>query len=205
MPAHIVMDKQSYNRSDLIKELCSAVGTTPVFTSPYSKSGNCPVERVNQTIEHALKHFVSKRANNLRACGFGINITIHASSEHSPFYLCYGRSPVFPKDIDLPLLHNYNETHLRSLESVRKTASIFMMRSQDVVSESYNLKHQINFLKVGDRVYVNFPNLSLPVASAKLSPFFSGPFTITTMLPRNNVFYCLITPTLSLSNPISTD
>lgn len=192
MPRELVFDNQSCNRSALIQELCKAIGTSPIFTSPYSKSGNAPVERMNQTIEHALKHYVSQKANDwavyLPACIFGINTAKHSGSESTAFYLCYGRDPVFPRDISLPLLHDYNAKHLATIQNVRENASALMMRHQDATTDEYNKKHMDNTFQVNDRVYVSFPNLALAGASAKLSAFYSGPFTVVELLPHHNLF-----------------
>lgn len=123
----------------------------------------------------------------LPACIFGINTAKHSGSESTAFYLCYGRDPVFPRDISLPLLHDYIATHLATIQNVRENASALMMRHQDATTDENNKKHMDNTFQVNDRVYVSFPNLALAGASAKLSAFYSGPLTVVELLPHHNL------------------
>jgi transposase InsO family protein len=98
--AELVCDQGSEFRGEFA-DLCAAHYIRIKHTSAYAPQSNGQVERVNQTISNSLRRMAGRDDWDLQLSTtvYGYNITVSASTGHSPFFLLYGRDPVLPDDL----------------------------------------------------------------------------------------------------------
>lgn len=74
-----------------------------ITTSAYHPQTNGLTERFNKTLVTILSMFVSNNQNDwdeyLPYVAFAYRTTVQSSTKFSPFYLMYGRQPLFPTDL----------------------------------------------------------------------------------------------------------
>ncbi|PIO56194.1 integrase core domain protein, partial [Teladorsagia circumcincta] len=109
----LVSDNASYLKSDLLSELGRLLRIGRYFTSPYHHEGNGACERMFATFQEMLRTYISSNQDDwdlfLPACTFAYNTSVHSSTNDTPFFLMFGRDPVF--NIDLLIRHGI-ERHL---------------------------------------------------------------------------------------------
>ena len=96
-PMEILSDQGVQFKFLLIKELMSLINSKKSFTTPYHPRCNGLTERVNKTLIHSLRNFVSQNQRNwdeyLDMITFAYNTTTHVSTGYSPYELIFGRRP----------------------------------------------------------------------------------------------------------------
>ena len=80
-----------------MRALNQALGITTALSTAYHPQTDGQTERVNQEIEQYLRLFVNYRQDDwtdwLSIAEFSHNNRLYTSTDHSPFYLNYGRQP----------------------------------------------------------------------------------------------------------------
>jgi transposase InsO family protein len=83
--------------AEFMRELYRLLGITISSSTAYHPQSNRQTECVNQELEQYIRIFVSKRQNDwdtlLPLGEFAYNNHIHASTQHTPFFLDMGRHP----------------------------------------------------------------------------------------------------------------
>ncbi|KAL2076396.1 hypothetical protein ACEWY4_028006 [Coilia grayii] len=189
VPHSLHTDQGRQFDSDLVKELCAHLGIHKTRTSAYHPMSDGMVERANRSIKDQLAKFLYTKGgewdDHLRHVEFAYNTSVHASTNHTPFFLNHGREARLPADIilgDLPFCTNATPgspseygTSLR-----RRLYSAFNMVEDNTAVAGARQKHYYdhhmkhNAYKPGDLVWVNLPAL----ARQKLSPRWTGPFKV---------------------------
>lgn len=126
--------------------LCEALGIERSFCSPYHPQTNGLVEKLNGTIQRSLGKLARKNSKKwdefLQATMFGLRTKKQLTTQHSPYYLMFGREARYPsevpKDYEVTTdkvenvarreqifqgLSNQPETYLRVRENVKKSQS----------------------------------------------------------------------------------
>lgn len=122
-PKSLHSDRGSNFLSNIVKELCKLLQISKTFTSSFHPSGNGLVERSNATIARALSMFVDKNHKDwdvyLPAVMFAFRATPNTeTTSFSPFYLVYGREPIFPLDRQFTLSQDLPQNARSHLETI---------------------------------------------------------------------------------------
>lgn len=108
----LVTDNASYLKGELITELSELLQIDRHLITPYHHEGNGSVERVFRTFNAMLRAYVNASQTDwdlhASACAFAYNTSVHDSTRETPFFLIFGRDPIF--NIDLAL-QNASEGH----------------------------------------------------------------------------------------------
>ena len=149
LPTRLHSDRGRNFESSVIKELCSIYGIEKSRTTPYHPEGNGQVERFNRTMHNLLRTLPPEQkkhwTNDLSGLVFIYNITPHASTGLSPYFLMYGRSPTLPLDHLLGQCvqaatgaDDWVETHRRKLEDAFVHAREVLKKNADRRRIRYN-------------------------------------------------------------------
>ena len=205
-PLEIVMDNASINKSVLTQETCKIMGISPIYTSPYSHTGNSIVERYMQTIEECISPYVDNSTTNwekyLSSVVTVLNTTVHSGMKYSPYFLVHSKHYRLPYDTKYPTDSKtlWDPKWREIIAIVRKHANLNLLRNQDHSSISRNKKRTNPIFTPGTTVMLAYPNLAEAQATRKFSPKFSGPFEILKKLSNNS--YLLINKHDSRAKPI---
>jgi cytochrome c1 len=95
-----ISDRDSRFTSEFWKGVTELLGTRLCVSSSFHLKTNGQTERVNQTLEAYLRHFVSATSNDwdllLSRAESAHNNALHESIQATPFYLNHGRHPRTP-------------------------------------------------------------------------------------------------------------
>jgi hypothetical protein len=105
-----ISDRDDRFTSEFWKGVTELLGTRLCVSSSFHPQTDGQTERVNQTLEAYLRHFVSATLNDwnllLSRAEFVHNNAFHESVQATPFYLNHGRHPRTPmggkRDDDVP-------------------------------------------------------------------------------------------------------
>ena len=125
-PEKFISDQGRNFESDLIKELCKIAGVKKLHTTPYHPQGKGQCERFNSTLcnmlgtlsEEDIRLEILPRLHD--TC---LQLTKHASTTYSPYFLMFGRHPRLPIDVEFGLpKHNCgdNSSKSRYVQNLRK-------------------------------------------------------------------------------------
>ena len=97
MPLKMYSDRDCRFTSAFWKEVSRLTGMMAGMTTAYHPQGNGGAERTNQTMEQVLRAYTEPLGSDwdqqLSACEYAINDSVHASTNQKPFVMVYGESP----------------------------------------------------------------------------------------------------------------
>ena len=165
-PLRLNSDQGRNFEAKVEQELCYIHGITRSHSSPYHPKGNAQVERCNRTLHDLLRSIPpehkSKWPAYLPQLVWSYNITPHASTGYSPFYLLFGRDPRLSVNLlmepvpgqDENSIDEWVENHQRSL---RRAHSHVKQKLEQVTAQRKSLFDKCAreaLISIGTRVYV---------------------------------------------------
>ena len=184
IPKQITSDRDKLFTSKFWNTLTKLLGVDHRLTTAYRPQANGQTERVNQTIEQYLRHYVNYEQNDwitfLPMAQFAYNNTEHSTTKETPFYANYGYNPT--------LMGEKRKNESKSDEAVKaaeKLKNIHKQLSRDI--EFMNAKSAIYYnqghadgptFERGEKVYLVRKNIRTKRPSQKLDHQKIGPFAI---------------------------
>jgi hypothetical protein len=180
-----IFDRDTRFTSEFWKGVTELLGTRLCVSSSCHPQTNGQTERVNQTLEAYLRHFVSATLNDwdllLSRAEFAHNNAFHESVRATPFHLNHGRHPRTPmsgkRDDDVPAdFAAFVERLQLTLTLARKLLIAAQQRHK-----AYADKHRIEkSYKVGEQVLLimKYLNIKHGKTNRKLLPKWIGPFKV---------------------------
>ena len=178
------------------QELFDMCGTDHRISSAYHPQNGLD-ERMNQMLKGALVKFVNENQNDwdihIKSVLFAYRKSKHDSTKFTPFELMFGRAPVLPIEMDIRSKPCRAETGPDFEEKVRVMMNIWdqvkgkarqnISNAQERQKTSYNAKHEPLHFQEGDTVPLkNKRNEARQ--GGKLERVWSGPYTISAVLPK---------------------
>ncbi len=193
VPQTIHSDQGRQFESNLFQEMCKLFDIEKTRTTPYHPQSDGMVERFNRTLATMLTAYVSTNQRDwddqLPYVMMAYRSSEHETTGMSPNMLMLGREVSTPLDLmfELPQLikpipNNQWVWELRDRietahNTVRKSTQQAMHRQKRI----HDLRCSYETFEAGDQVFVYFPVRKIGT-SAKLTPFWRGPYQITAKL-----------------------
>ncbi len=189
-PRVLLSDNGAEFRNKVLAEICSQFGIRQTFTMAYHPASNGLVERSNRKILEILRPIVAdhlgKREDWVPQVAATINASVCESTGKSPHYIVFGnpkrlpydlpssqQPPVYdPEDYAKIQLHNFSKIHR---EVTQKLQSTSVMKA----AKQHKGARPVSFSE-DDAVMI-----AAPERQFKLSPKFSGPYTVTSFFGGN--------------------
>ena len=190
IPQTIHSDQGRQFESNLFQEMCKLLGIEKTRTTPYHPQSDGMVERFNRTLATMLTAYVSTNQRDwddqLPYVTVAYRSAEHETTGMSPNMLMFGRKVSTPLDLmfELPQLikpipNNQWVWELRdrieSAHNIVRQNTQQSMHRQKRIRDSRTTYETFN---TGDQVFVYFPVKKIGT-SAKLTPFWRGPYQIT--------------------------
>ncbi|CAI7733187.1 unnamed protein product [Closterium sp. NIES-53] len=207
LPSAIISDRDPRFLSNFWQSLFKLHGTRLKFSTTYHPEMDGQTERMNRTLEDALRAQVTARQTDwdlhLTAIELAYNSTPHLSTGQPPFYLATGQHPRLPTTPPSHLSHTPAAFEfLTSLESAIDAARTSILKAQAKQTHYANSHRKDIRFKVDDQVLLSTDHLPLlrKGTTRKLAPRFIGPFTINRVL--SPVTYRLQLPSYMKIHPV---
>nr|CDJ83092.1 Integrase domain containing protein [Haemonchus contortus] len=196
----LVSDDASYFKGEVLPEVGHLLRISRYFTTPYRHEGNGACERVFATFHPMLRTYIAENQLDwdryVKSCAFMYNTSVHTSTNNTPYFLMFGRDPVF--NIDLLIKDDlerhtsslddtglYVENLVATLHAAWRSAKDFSDRQRAKYKQQHDRTHLRPLdIRVGDRVFLRdlAPKVGL---SSKLCNSWLGQFRVVEVDPAN--------------------
>ena len=182
LPSTVISDRGTQFTSKFFQALCSALGISLKFSSPFHHQTNGQTERVNSVIEQYLRCFSNYKGNNwikfLSLAEFSYNNAIQESANQTPFFLNYGFHPrhsmAIPDNINVPRAIEFSNDFNQIIKDL-KTNLFKAIETQKKYADMKRCKPPE--FKVGDKVWLD-SSLVIHNRNKKFKPRKLGPYKI---------------------------
>jgi predicted aspartyl protease len=162
----LVTDNAKYFTADFFKEFCSLLYINKKYACPHWSQGNAATERTFRTFHNILAKYISKDEPDfdeyLDAACFCYNTSVHESTGESPFFLMFGRDPIFCVDqiidprvrdpVALTDVGEFKQTMVRCMRRAWCIAAEEHTEAQKKFKAQYDKKVRNPTVIEGDRV-----------------------------------------------------
>jgi len=164
----ILTDRGQEFQADLLSELLKILGVTRLKTSGYRPESNGACEVLHRTLNSLMAKVVNENQRNwsewLSFITFAYNATEHSATRFSPFFVFFGRTPLWTVDLILPetaedrkSLPDYTAQVVERLKKACETVRINLKAAADSSSKWYNKRVIPRSFAEGDLVRVFYP------------------------------------------------
>ncbi|CAI2345915.1 unnamed protein product [Caenorhabditis sp. 36 PRJEB53466] len=163
--SEIITDGGSYFTSAAFKEFCDLLKLGQHVSIPHHSRGNGATERTFRTFHSIMAKYVNEKHTDwdllLPAITFCYNTSTHSTTQETPFYLMFGRDPVFHVDRILnpepTALKTIDAEQLReslttTLQEAWTTAREHAVKAQETFKANADTAVKPSDIKPGDRV-----------------------------------------------------
>ena len=200
-PEKLISDQGTQFTSSVFKDLCVKFNINKVETSAYHQQSNGKTEKFNKFLIDTISTFLKKDQSNwdqlIDTCLFTYRISLNRTLNDNPFFLIYGRDPILPQDLFLPIhrsalrqisaedISDYKIKQLHLLQFAYKKLNSHKARERFEYKKYYDKTHKETSFEVDDQVMLFTPRTKVGL-STKFLPFWSGPFKIVTKISPVN-------------------
>ena len=197
-PRRILTDNGGEFKNELLDEVCKALKTTKIYTSPFHPQTDGVVERLNQTVLNMMSVYVDADQRNwdevLPFITFAHNAAPTVATGISPFKALYGRE--CPTPIELALEPSYtklqgkdmNQTWQEMHANMQETAAWmqeFQNQQKNKEARVANRKRaQPQQFESGMVVWILNNKPPSETQKPKLLPRYRGPFVVQHMVGK---------------------
>jgi len=192
-PEKLVSDQGSQFTSKLLDSLCKKFNIENVTTTAHHQQANGKAEKFIQFMMDTIGTAFSVEDNNwdelIPNVLFTYRMTFGRAVDDSPFYLLYGRDPLLPQDLFLPIkrenlrkieaddIYAYKLERLKQLQAAYEKLNKHKDKEREYYKKQYDKTHKEVEYKVNDLVWIYTPAQTKEI-SATLMPNWKGLYRV---------------------------
>jgi hypothetical protein len=201
-PTHLITDRGSQLIGTVMDYVCKLFNIEQNPTTAHHQQANGKVEKFNDFLNNTLKTVVVQDQSNwdecIENCLLVYRASLNRTLKDSPFFLIYGRDPVLPQDLFLPVNSNQRKVNKTDIDEYKielvktlKDAYALLNNTKENECRKYELYYDkthkdIQFNKE-DLVWVYTKvNSTDPKLSSKLLARWRGPYKVINKLNEVN-------------------
>jgi len=190
LPSAIISDRDPKFLSEFWKTLFDKAGTKILTSTAYHPETDGQSERTNQTIEIALRYYISARqhdwADALHVVQASILTAKHTTTGKTPAEILYGFNPSHAIELGNPT-NTVSDEWAKLREINRKDAADAIGHAQAMMKLAADERRQEFQLAVGDKAYLRLhKGYHLPgIPKAKIGQQRVGPFEVENVVGSN--------------------
>lgn len=178
-PEKTISDRGTQFNSKFMRHLYKRLGIKPSFSTAYHPQTDGQTERVNQSIEHFLRGYISHEQDDwvkwLPMAEFAYNNAKHSATGKSPFQAVYGRDPTMsPSAIpsNSPEADDHAEKLRQAQLEIQSSLRLSKERMVDPLAPAFPT------FEVGKKIWLSARNVQTSRPSKKLDHRRLGPFLV---------------------------
>nr|CAD2199830.1 unnamed protein product [Meloidogyne enterolobii] len=162
----LITDNATAFTSEFFRDFCSMLYINKSYATPHWSQGNAVTERSFRTFHNIISKYISKDQPDfdelIDAASFCYNTSIHTSTGETPFFLMFGRDPIFCIDqiidpsISNSMISNdiseFKQKLVTSIRTAWEAAAEANKHAQLKAKEQYDKLLRNPTITVGDRV-----------------------------------------------------
>ena len=200
-PEIILSDRGSQFTSDQFQKLCKHFNIVSHVTTAHHQQANGKTEKFikffNDTLATSIKRDQSNWDELIDCCLFTYRVSLNRALAENPFYLLYGRDPLLPQDMFVPIsrsnlrttnaedLGEFKLKQLKVLQDAYAKLNRTKVASRVEYKTYYDRTHKEKRFDIGSLVMVFFPSITKGL-STKLLPRWRGPYRVITKVNEVN-------------------
>ena len=189
--ARLVSDGGKEFANKVLEGLLRLCETAKTVNSPYHPEANGQVERFNRDMGAYLTKMCEDTQDweaFLPSLALAHNAAVNRSTNHSPFYLLFGRTPRLPGDLEKPTTssESFSAELFRRLQAAHQWVMRNNAAAREAYKSYYDKKAKLRSFIAGDLVLVHFPP-DPKAANKKLCKPWRGVFMVSNVLNDTNV------------------
>jgi hypothetical protein len=192
-PLEFVSDNGREFCNNFTKELFKLLQIKHTTTTPYWPQCNSQAEVANKTIQKYLASFVDGSTLDwplyMAPMAFAYNTSLHRTIKSTPFFLTFGVEPRYPSFPNPEVQRYYGESQAAEwynrLLHCRQIAAQQQATATNRAAQDYNKTAAPHNFQAGQCVWLN--EMNFLGRNRKLSPNWTGPYTIIQVLPAGVV------------------
>lgn len=207
---HLISDNASTFTSDFFRTFCKLLYVNKSFATPHYSRGNGITERTFRTFHSILSKYLDPREHDfedmLDCANFAYNTSMHESTQESPYFLMFGRDPIFNIEhildprMKIPL--SYPDMEFKGklvicLRKAWKAAAEAIKSAQERMKLQYDKNVRSIDISPGDKVLLkNF--ITVPGSAKKWRSPWRGAFRV---IEKDNQHLTIVSCASPQSNP----
>ena len=200
-PKKILTDQGRQLVGNVFKDLCDLFNIEKIETTAYHQQANGKTEKFNKFLTDTLALEINKEHSNwdelIDNVLFTYRVSLNRTLNDNPFYLIYGRDPLLPQDLFLPIKQNnkrqittedvskYKFQLLKKLQDAYAKLNEDKVAHRDVYKTYYDKTHKEVSFEVGQYVMLFTPRTEVGMTTKFLSRW-TGPYKVTSKISPVN-------------------
>jgi hypothetical protein len=192
-PEKVLTDQGRQLVGHVLKDMCELFHIEKIDITAHHQQANGKTEKFIKFLTDSLSIALKKDQSNwdelIDNVLFTYRVSLNRTLHESPFYLIYGRDPILPQDLFLPLKANkrqitevdqaeYKMKLLKKLQDAYAKLNQDKIQERDVYKTYYDQTHKQVTFHIGDQVMLFTPRTEKGLTTKFLSRW-TGPFQIT--------------------------
>ncbi len=192
-PESVLTDQGTQFTAEVFKTLCKQFNIKQLLSTAHHQQTNGKTEKFIKFLTDTIATKVNKNHNDwdeyIDGCLLTYRASLNRTLEDNPFFLIYGRDPILPQDMFLPIskdnlrkitendIETYKKTQLQVLQEAYEKLNKLKNNERITYKNYYDRSHKTKIFRNDQLVMIYSPKTKIGL-STKLLPRWDGPYKI---------------------------